>query len=60
MGSGGSFSLSSFYRYLAGNGNADDTQFPWRIIWVAGVPTKISFFLWAAALGRVLMIDYLI
>ena len=61
--------MSSFYIHLVGVGVGvgmelgsveGGGQFPWHCIWVPGVPTKVSFFVWATALGRVLTIDNLI
>ena len=53
----GDFSVSSFYKVLSGTGTE---SFPWQSIWVPGVPTKVSFFVWSTALGRILTIDNLI
>ena len=57
---GRSFSVSSFYRHLMGDGVVDGLHFSWRNVWVVGVPTKISFFVWTVALGGVLTMDNLI
>ena len=52
--------MASYYKCLVGEGRGQGLQFPWRSIWVFAMPTKISFFVWAATLGRVLPIDNLI
>ncbi|GMP50653.1 hypothetical protein CsSME_00017186 [Camellia sinensis var. sinensis] len=57
LGTKGVFTVSSFYRSLVGGAT---TLFPWRSIWVPGVPSKVVFFLWIAALGRNLTIDNLV
>ena len=54
--SSGVFSISSFYQLLDGEGAA---EVPWRVIWFLGLLPKVSFFVWAAALNRILTIDNL-
>ena len=34
-------------------------SFPWKSIWKVKVPVKVSFFVWTAALGRILTVDNL-
>ncbi|GMP71230.1 hypothetical protein CsSME_00029724 [Camellia sinensis var. sinensis] len=41
-----------FFRYLG--------VFPWKTIWVVGSSSKVAFFVWTAALNRILTIDNLI
>ena len=53
----GIFSVSSFYKFLS---SKDRPGFSWQSIWIPGVPTKVAFFVWLAALDRVLTIDNLI
>ena len=50
----GIFSVSSFYKFLF---SKDRSGFPWQSIWIPGVPTKVAFFVWLAALDWVLTID---
>ena len=58
MGPGkGVFSVSSFYHSLIGERMA---SFPWQMIWYAGIPPKVSFFVWTATLNRILTLDNLI
>ena len=54
--SSGAFLVSSFYQLLVGEGAID---FPWRVIWFTGLPPKVSFFVWTAALNRILTFDNL-
>ena len=44
------FDLRSFYRALH---SSTQLSFPWKSIWKPKVPTKVSFFLWMVALGRI-------
>ena len=48
--------VRSYYRVLW---STTQSPFPWKTIWKSKVPTKVSFFLWTAALGRILTIDNL-
>ena len=52
----GSFTVSSFYHSLTGNG---DLSFLWKGIWVSRVPSKVCFFGWVATKGAILTIDNL-
>lgn len=56
-GAKGIFSVSSFYRALV---ESVGGLFPWRSIWLAGVPSKVAFFAWMAVLDRILTIDNLV
>lgn len=57
LGSKDIFSASSFYRGLCG---VMEGEFPWRRIWVTGVPSKVAFFVWTAAFDSILTIDNLV
>lgn len=50
------FEVRSYYRVLR---STTQPPFPWKTIWKLKMPTKVSFFLWTAALGRILTIDNL-
>ena len=50
------FYVWSYYRVLHSN---TQLSFPWNTIWKPKVPIKVSFFLWSAALGRILTMDNL-
>ncbi|XP_028067083.1 uncharacterized protein LOC114269911 [Camellia sinensis] len=58
----GIFTLSFFYRRLVQDGFAQDVArvYPWRGVWLSGLPSKVAFFVWTASLGGVLTIDNLI
>ena len=50
------FEVKSFYSLLhAGNAQT----FPWKGICRVKVPTKVAFFTWPAALGKILTMDNL-
>ncbi|GMP86824.1 hypothetical protein CsSME_00039460 [Camellia sinensis var. sinensis] len=53
----GVFSVFSFYGMLEGRSGV---VFPWKSIWATGSPSKVAFFVWTAALGKILTIDNLI
>ena len=44
------FDARSFYRALH---SSIQLSLPWKSIWKLKVPTKVSFFLWIVALGRI-------
>uniref|UniRef100_A0A2N9GWZ4 Reverse transcriptase domain-containing protein n=1 Tax=Fagus sylvatica TaxID=28930 RepID=A0A2N9GWZ4_FAGSY len=50
------FAIKRYYRSLS---PSSSTLFPWKIIWKAKVPPRVTFFSWSAALGKVLTIDNL-
>ena len=52
----GVFDVRSYYRALQPP-NLD--SFPWKPLWKPKVPTKVSFFIWIVALGKILTIDNL-
>ncbi|GMP25478.1 hypothetical protein CsSME_00002328 [Camellia sinensis var. sinensis] len=49
----GVFSMSSFYRILCRGGVGES---PWRRIWITDVSSKVAFFVWSAAFGRILQL----
>ena len=55
-GEDGLFKVKKAYRVLA---NAEGAGFPHSNVWVDKVPTKIAFFAWEAAWGKVLTLDRL-
>lgn len=45
---------------LNGNSTFDGRSFfPWKSIWCVKTPKRVSFFMWTAAWGKILTIDYL-
>ena len=38
---------------------ATKSPFPWKGIWSVKVPKRVLFFIWIAALGRILTLDNL-
>ena len=51
----GKFDVHSFYKAIRGtNGN----HFPWKCIWCIKAPKRASIFLWIAAWGKILTIDF--
>ena len=52
----GSFEVKSFYSILSNRGHH---PFPWKSIWKVKAPTKVAFFTWTAAKGRILTLDSL-
>ena len=38
---------------------ATKSPFPWKGIWSVKVPKRVLFFMWIAALGRILTLDNL-
>uniref|UniRef100_A0A2N9HDV0 Reverse transcriptase zinc-binding domain-containing protein n=1 Tax=Fagus sylvatica TaxID=28930 RepID=A0A2N9HDV0_FAGSY len=51
-----SFEVSSFYSALS---QPATSQFPWRLMWKAKVPSRVAFFIWTASLGKILTTDNL-
>ena len=45
-----------YYQALSGTIHV---SLPWKIIWKSRVPPRVAFFVWTAALGRILTIDNL-
>ena len=52
------FQVKCFYKALK-LGNVRSTQFPWKFIWKARTRPRLAFFIWIAALGKVLTMDSL-
>ncbi|XP_035544454.1 uncharacterized protein LOC108983424 isoform X2 [Juglans regia] len=50
------FSVKTYYKILVSQGNE---YFPWKSIWKSRVPSKVAFFVWTAALGKILTTDNL-
>jgi hypothetical protein len=50
------FEVKSYYKALI---QSAQSPFPWRSFWKVKVPTRIAFFTWNAALGKILTIDNL-
>uniref|UniRef100_A0A2N9HBH8 Reverse transcriptase zinc-binding domain-containing protein n=1 Tax=Fagus sylvatica TaxID=28930 RepID=A0A2N9HBH8_FAGSY len=50
------FQVKSFYTQLTSSGPG---CFPWKSIWKAKVPPRVAFFVWTAALGKILTADNL-
>jgi hypothetical protein len=45
------FEVRSFYQTLS---IPSSSSFPWKTIWRVKVPSRVSFFVWIAALGKIL------
>jgi hypothetical protein len=50
------FEVKSYYKVKA---NLEPVDGPWKIIWKSKVPLRVTFFVWMAVLGKVIMIDNL-
>jgi hypothetical protein len=50
------FKVNSYYRVLF---SRDNISFPWKSIWKPKVPSRVAFFVWVAALGKILTSDNL-
>ena len=50
------FEVKSFYKLLQ---PAAAQSFPWKKVWRSRAPSKVNFFIWTAALGKILMTDNL-
>ena len=50
------FTVGSYYRALSG---MHHVSFPWKIIWKSRALPRVAFFVWTAALERILTIDNL-
>ena len=50
------FTIHSFYRVLS---QIAGYSFPWKSIWQPNVPLRVSFFVWVATLGNILMAENL-
>ena len=49
--------IPSFYSVLIKSSSVID--FPWKMVWQSKVPTRVVFFSWTAALGKILTTDKL-
>ena len=52
----GVFNVRSYYKALQ---HPITCPFPWKPLWKPKVPTKVSFFIWTVALGKILTVDNL-
>jgi hypothetical protein len=52
----GKFEVKSFYFIL---NSAVSFPFPWKSIWRTKAPLRVAFFVWSAALGKILTLDNL-
>ena len=52
----GSFDSRSFYHVLH---VPSEVRFPWKSIWRVKAPSRVAFFIWSAAWGRILTCDNL-
>jgi hypothetical protein len=52
----GKFDVSSFYKTLV---YKESVCFPWKSIWRTKAHSKVAFFAWTAALGKILTVDNL-
>jgi hypothetical protein len=50
------FEVKTFYKALVCH---KATSFPWKDIWRVKAPKQVTFFVWTAALGRILTYDNL-
>ncbi len=50
------FQVRSYYQVLS---NTAGVMFPWKCIWKSKVPPRVNFFIWTAALGKILTADNL-
>ena len=56
LSSVGVYDVRSYYKVLQ---PPSHMSFPWKTVWKPNLPTKISFFIWTAALGLILTNDNL-
>jgi hypothetical protein len=52
----GLFDVKSFYCVM---GCHDGFRFPWKSVWRTKVPLMVAFFVWSAALGKILTMENL-
>ena len=52
----GKFEVSSFYKEIISKAGC---PFPWKCVWRTKAPPRVAFFVWSAALGKILTIDNL-
>jgi hypothetical protein len=55
----GLFEVRSFYKELIRKDGPFVPCFPWKNIWRVKAPTRVAFFVWSAALGKILTHDNL-
>jgi hypothetical protein len=55
----GLFEVRSFYEELIRKDGPSFPSFPWKNIWRVKAPTRVAFFVWSAALGKILTHDNL-
>jgi hypothetical protein len=52
----GVFKVKSFFSFLVG---FEGRHFPWKRAWQTQAPSRVAFFAWTAALGKILTVDNL-
>jgi hypothetical protein len=52
----GVFKVKSYFSSLAGG---EGSRFPWKSVWRTQAPSRVAFFAWSAALGKILTADNL-
>jgi hypothetical protein len=52
----GKFEVRSFYNEIISKASR---PFPWKSIWRTKAPPRVAFFVWSAALGKILTLDNL-
>jgi hypothetical protein len=52
----GTFTVKDFFRALS---RAEGRGFPWKSVWRTKSPPRAAFFVWSAALGKILTLDNL-
>lgn len=50
------FTVRSYYSILM---QPTHSPFPWRCVWKSKVPSRVAFFIWTAALGKIVTVDNL-
>jgi hypothetical protein len=50
------FEVRSYYEVLI---RKDGPSFPWKSVWCVKAPARVAFFVWLAALGKILTHDNL-
>ncbi|KAF5464706.1 hypothetical protein F2P56_014761 [Juglans regia] len=50
------YTVRAYYKILISQA---DAHFPWKSIWSSRVPSKVAFFVWTSALGKILTTDNL-
>jgi hypothetical protein len=52
------FEVKSFFHMLSFSGT-ETSSFPWKSVWKVKVPLRVNFFVWTAALVKILTLDNL-